>query len=267
MKLVSLALVSLLAIPVFPLMAQEAGTEKPFLSGSVLLATADGLFLKGFHVRPDEPSGSVILLHTLGKQKEDWQPFVQMLAEKGFEALALDLRGHGESRTQTAGTLDWKQFSAADFRLMIEDVDAAWRFLEREKGRPRPVFLAGAGLGANLALIYAVQNEAVAGAILLSPGIDYRGVRTPRYMQLFRERPVLVAVSSGDDYPLMSSRTLMELAPTKDKLLKVFPEGAGQGIAMLDDRRAGHEDSPAGFVLDWLAARASRGTDRDGASA
>ena len=58
----------------------------------------------------------VLLLHGGGQTRHSWGGTAQRLAERGFEAWTLDLRGHGDS--------DWAPDGDYTTDAMVEDLDA-----------------------------------------------------------------------------------------------------------------------------------------------
>jgi len=95
----------------------------------------------------------VILLHGGGQTRHAWDSTAHALLDHGYQVLALDLRGHGESQWSPDGdyTLD---VLAADLRM------AASRFA-------RPVVLVGASLGGLTSLLAAGEHEVDVRALLL----------------------------------------------------------------------------------------------------
>lgn len=227
---------------------------------AVSLHTADHLTLKAVHYPAPDPRASIILIHMLGRDKSDWKNFAQTLQAQGYNALAFDLRGHGESSEQGGRILNWKNFSSKDFKMMIEDVDTAYQWLKQKNGGGKPVFIVGASIGANLALIYASQNPEVKGVALLSPGMDYRGIRIARYTAQYKDRPLLLVASRDDEYSLVSARYLMDLAKIDDKTFKDYPPGAGHGTKLFNYIPAEKNETPLqNLLLDWIAKRLSGG--------
>src|SRR5262245_6006813 len=108
---------------------------------------------------PSRPAPAVILVHMLQKSRRDWDQFATRLASEGIGALAIDLRGHGES-----------QGSAQDFAGMVQDIRAARRYLSaRSEVTPSRIGIAGASIGATLAAQAAADDPAIASLVLLSP--------------------------------------------------------------------------------------------------
>jgi len=102
------------------------------------VAGADGLTLRG-DARGDASAQPVLLLHGGGQTRHSWTETAERLAKAGFRALALDLRGHGES--------DWDPTGAYDFRGFAADVEAVLASFAR------PVVAVGASLGGIAALV------------------------------------------------------------------------------------------------------------------
>jgi acetyl esterase/lipase len=154
------------------------------------------------------------------------------------------VRGNGESGAATytdAGTED---------RLgALKDIQAALAWLrQRSEARPGDIGLVGASLGANLAAIAAADDPDVRALVLLSPTLDFRGVRSDAALRKYGSRPALLVASLEDGYAVRSTR---ELATSGTGLREVrLLEGAGHGTVML----ARQPDLAAGLV-DWLCSR------------
>lgn len=169
---------------------------------------------------------AVLLIHMLNSKKESYNIFAEKLNKAGFTVLALDMRGHGESLEQNGLRKNWEQFSEQDFRNMILDQKAANEFLIKEGFQLKTIV--GASIGANNALNYASINPGVVNVILLSPGLDYKGVKTEESAKIVKARTIIVA-SEEDAYAFGSSKALNEiLANSEFKELR----GAGHGTVM-----------------------------------
>ena len=199
------------------------------------LKTQDNVSIKGTFYKGKNDMPSVILLHMLDRNKNDWNEFAIALQKSGYNALAIDSRGHGQSG------LNWKEFSHDDFNKMVFDVKAAKEFLVKN-GVGNEVAIIGASIGANAALNYAAQDNSIKTIILLSPGLDYKGIKTEEAISQFNN-PVLIAASEGDSYAADSSRTLNSLS--KNSELKIYP-GSAHGTALL--KSMGIQN----FVISWI---------------
>lgn len=162
-------------IVVFTLLAtisvSAAQTALDTPSGTdVEIEAADGAILRGtlyFPVdMPGESAPAVLLMHQNNGRRADWLPLIAALNEAGYAALAVDLRGFGE----TGGTRDFAkaQQDTQDWLFYLQnaqDVDAA---------RTAAI---GASVGGNLALVGCSVNEACVTAVALSPGLNFFNVQ------------------------------------------------------------------------------------------
>ncbi len=202
----------------------------------VTLQTEDDVTLAGTYYQPaaaDAPG--MVLLHMLGRKRGDWDAFARKLQDAGYGVIAIDLRGHGDS----SGQRDWAS--------MTRDAAAAAAFLRsRPEIDPAHVVVMGASIGANIAINYAAQDPQVAGVALLSPGLDYRGVKTAEAVKAYGERPLFIAASSEDEYAAASSRKLDSLARGPHQLLILDKQG--HGTQML-----GRDNGLESAIFQWLA--------------
>lgn len=204
---------------------------------AVALTAGDGTSLSAeLYDASNRPAPGVVLVHMLSRTRADWDGFANALQDAGFTALAIDLRGHGGS----AG-------SAQRLTDMVQDVRAAAQWLSARPGvRPGAIAIVGASLGANLALLASVDLPVVRALALLSPSLDYRGVRVDAtVLKKLGGRPIWMAASTDDPLAL---RTLKELStepsgPREQRLV----EGQAHGTQLL-----GASPDIGSSLLDWL---------------
>jgi dienelactone hydrolase len=227
-----LLLASLLVLAAAPARAAQAQ--------EVTFHTDDGVAIAGSLYLPARPGPAVLLLHALGRTREDWQSIATRLADAGFVALAIDLRGHGASGPLPDGT------GLEELTKMVADVKAARAFLAtRREVVPNRIGIAGASIGANLAILFAAGDPTVRSLALLSPGIDYRGLRPEAAMKKYGDRPALLVASQEDNYSANSARQLSQSGPgVRD--IRIL-NGAGHGTAML-----ARQPDLATSILDWF---------------
>ena len=164
---------------------------------TIALRASDGTALSAVWHASARPAPAVLLVHMLTRSHADWDLTAQALNVSGFGVLALDLRGHGASEGAN-GALG----------SMQQDVQAALDWL---KTRPdvlaSQLGIAGASLGASLAVLAAAADPAVRSLALLSPASEYRGLRCEAAMRRFAERSgaVMLVASTGDPYALRSA--------------------------------------------------------------
>lgn len=192
----------------------------------VSLQAADGTALAAAWYAPTRPAPAIVLVHMLTRSHREWDLAAQALNASGFAVLALDLRGHGNSSGSYASSLS----------SMQQDVQAALDWVKlRPEVLPGHLGIAGASLGASLAVIAAAADPAVRSVVLLSPGGEYRGLRCEASMRKFAERggAAMLVASTGDPY---AARTARQFAAMGSGLrdLRIIDGGHAHGTRLLD---------------------------------
>ena len=203
----------------------------------VVFQSLDGTTLAGeFYESSNRPSPGVVLVHMLSRNKSDWHGLPDRIRDAGITALTFDLRGHGSSSG-----------SAGDLQAMIQDVRAATQWLAtRQNVRPDAIGVVGASLGASLALLAAVDLPQVRVIGLLSPSLDYRGLRTDTALvKRLGARSLWLAASSEDPLAL---RTLRDMAgETSGPREQMVSSTAAHGTRLLE-----RDDEVGRALVDWL---------------
>ncbi|HLC52390.1 MAG TPA: alpha/beta fold hydrolase [Candidatus Nanoarchaeia archaeon] len=158
----------------------------------ITLQTSDNLKIVGNHFKVPKPNPGISLFHMMPASKESYSLFAEQLNKAGIGVLSIDLRGHGES----AGG-NYQNFTDEQHQSSIHDVEAAVSFQEQEGHSP--LFVGGASIGANLALQIIVEDKLVKKAILLSPGLNYRGIETvPLAKTVAKDKEVYIVTAKDD---------------------------------------------------------------------
>ena len=163
----------------------------------VTFRAEDGAMLSGAYYEPSRrPAPGIVLLHMLRRSHADWDAAASQLSDAGFAVLALDFRA-GE-----------------ELGAYALDVRAAKAFLrERSEVAPGGLGIAGASIGANLAVLDAAEDPGVMSIAMLSPGLDYKGLRIEAAMKKLGARPALLAGSTKDPYAARTIRHLTTIGP------------------------------------------------------
>ncbi|MDA8435279.1 MAG: alpha/beta hydrolase [Actinomycetales bacterium] len=135
------------------------------VSRDVAFPTGD-LVIRGEERRPDPSRGTVLFLHGGGQTRHAWGGGARLLAEAGWTAVAVDLRGHGDS--------DWASDGRYDLAAYASDVRAVCAELGGD------VVLVGASLGGMTALTLAAEPGGLVRALVLVdivPRPEPEGVR------------------------------------------------------------------------------------------
>jgi dienelactone hydrolase len=207
----------------------------------VTIRTDDGASIAGTWYEPGaRQAPAVILVHMLHRTRHDWDSVASRLASEGIGALAIDLRGHGESSAAAEGG------DAADYSALVRDVVAARRYLaSRSDVQQSHIGIAGASLGANLAVLEAVMDPTVSSLALLSPSLDYRGLKIEAAMKKYGAKPALLVASDEDPYALRSAKDLQKAGAGTRELLVL--NHAGHGTVMLS-----RDSDLARALVDWF---------------
>jgi pimeloyl-ACP methyl ester carboxylesterase len=120
-----------------------------------------------------ERHGLVLLLHGAGQTRHSWSDTARALSADGWDVVALDARGHGESSWAPDGTYTLDAF-VSDLLTVLDGIDE------------RPV-LVGASLGGLTALVAEGERGPLARALILvdvAPRLELAGVERIRdFMQ------------------------------------------------------------------------------------
>ena len=175
--------------------------------------TKDGVLINAIFQKPQNNKTTFILLHGLGSSKSEWQSFAIKLQQHGFGFFAYDARGHGESNFYVNKTpIDYRAFGyggeGSNWSKMTSDLECALDYLKSKSIKPSKIGIIGASLGANVALNFVANNKAIQQLVLLSPGLDYMGVKTEQPIESFNKRSIFIAASPGDTYAYNSSQIL-----------------------------------------------------------
>ncbi len=123
----------------------------------VRFTTRDSIELAATYYHPisSNPVPAVILLHSYGKNSEEWGAVASLFQMNQVAALALDLRGHGASTHRLTAngteTVDYHNFTPQDYTAMLLDINQAYDWLASQPGIDKHrIAVVGSSIGANL---------------------------------------------------------------------------------------------------------------------
>ena len=188
-------------------------------------------------IQPGSKQG-VLMAHMLGRNAGDWSFLAKKLHQIKFSTLAIDLRGHGQS--SKAGT----ELKSEDFSAMIADLEAGAAYL-RKRGITE-ISCVGASIGANLCAQLGAKDPDIVNLVLLSPGLNYKGITSGDALKRYGQRPVLI-VAAEDDRFAQRAAAALEGAAMGQVHYELLAEG-GHGTKMLT-----RAPSLENTVMSWLA--------------
>ncbi|MDT0549974.1 alpha/beta fold hydrolase [Streptomyces lonegramiae] len=131
-------------------MAETARTRHE----QVVFEGVHGIGLAADRWEPDDPQGTVVLLHGGGQTRHSWARTARRLAGRGWRAITLDARGHGDS--------GWSPTLVYTLDDMVGDLLRAVGTLDE------PPVVIGASMGGRTALVTAGEYPgSVAGLVLV----------------------------------------------------------------------------------------------------
>jgi pimeloyl-ACP methyl ester carboxylesterase len=207
----------------------ESGGLAPDQSGPAFQA----FDLTDLHASFDMPIGvpapipAVLLLHGYGEDRTVWRNFTQQLLGRGWAVMALDLRGHGESKTKNQrplqATTEWRT-SSHEFPV---DLDPALDWL---KARPRidtqKIVVIGVDVGANLALIASGRFPEVRTVVAIRPNLT-ESLAMAGSAQDFQPRSALIVVADEAE----GNRIKALVKPPSRVLVRSVAGGTAQSLA------------------------------------
>ncbi len=214
----------------------------------VILTTEDGVKIYGSYFQAEDKSApAVILLHMMPSDRKSWHAFQESLSNAGFQSLSIDLRGHGESVFLNDKKIDYKNFTDKQQQEKIYDVKTAVDFFEKMGIKKNNISIVGASIGANLALWYQSENEDIKATVLMSPGMDYRGIKADEKMKKLKNNQNVFLMSGGDNdrYSQDSIKELFKIGEANKKI-EIF-ENASHGTGIFDS-----DNNASQIIINWL---------------
>lgn len=197
----------------------------------IILSAQDGKKLAALYFPHANPSGWVAYFHMMGETKESFVSLAARFQERGYAGIAVDLRGHGESDEGPEGYLS---FTDDAHQKSLYDIAAAVNFLKTKGASREKIILIGASIGANLSLRGLSQNLANK-AVLLSPGLDYRGITAKDAATKVPLGSFVMVVSSEDDgLNVQDAEEIFALLPEGVVKEKYILKNAGHGTTMIE---------------------------------
>lgn len=204
------------------------------------VTAADGVRLAASMAVPAKATRGVVLVHQDGRAKEDWDALAKVLFGNGYAVLAIDLR------TQGANAREGTPTAAADYAAMQTDVAAGIAHLKAQG--VKTLALVGAELGANLVVNAAISDPSVSSLVLLSPGLDIRGIIASDAVPRYGNRPLLL-IAAADDRAGTKAAAALDARAVGEHEFRLLERG-GRGAQLLL-----RDPSLQGVIAGWIGAR------------
>ncbi len=210
---------------------------------NVQIKSIDGINLSGL-LWDRGGNKSVLLLHAMPETKESWEELAEELYSRGLNVLAIDFRGHGESEG-----VEYKKQKPEEIQNYFLDARAGLNYLE-EKYQHTNFVLAGASIGANIALHCMAHDHAIKKAVVFSPGKEYYGVKADDFVKDLNPNQEVLFVSAKDDTRVENNSEMTEelYSKCKSKKQKKILEEGGHGTDIM-----GNNEDLFFEIIDFIA--------------
>lgn len=209
------------------------------------IAAPDGVTLKGTYYSSGRTAPGILLLHQCNMDRTAWDGLANHLVKAGFNVLAVDFRGFGDSGGE--------RFSSfAELRpVMAEkwpgDVDAMFAYLRsRDDVDPSRVAAGGASCGVTQSTDLAARRSEIRALVLLS------GTPSETGREHIASTPAVAvfgAAAEGDANAARAIRDVVSASAHPASELKMYG-GSEHGVPMF---AANPDLEPA--LMSWLQAR------------
>jgi pimeloyl-ACP methyl ester carboxylesterase len=213
--------------PAAPTATKGAKVPEP---EDISLETKDGLSIKATYYpgTAKKEAVPVIMVHGIGGQRGDFHGLGIYLQSLGHAAIAPDLRGHGQSKTQKGPTgapftLDADKFNKGALEAMVADVQACKKYLldKNDAGELNieKLCVVGAEFGATIAIRWAAFDWAqqplpayklgqdVKALVLLSPQPPYKAVSFREALPYVQTQLAWLIIAGSDDSKSLAEAT------------------------------------------------------------
>jgi pimeloyl-ACP methyl ester carboxylesterase len=185
--------------------------------------------------------------------RSTYAPLIAALNRRGIAALAIDLRGHGESIEPTSAQLAERveQRERKVFQDMKYDVQGAYAWLaERDQVDLSRVGLVGASVGCTVAFRYAMDDKSVDAIVALSPGKKYMKIRSEPDLKKIEGRDILL-VSPEEE---IDNANALKKAYEKAEI-KIVSGQTAEGGNIHGTRMFGAVEGIESFIAGYLTDR------------
>lgn len=205
-----------------------------------------------YYAKNADPDTVVILLHQLGSDRSSYDPLIPMLhdALPGADILAIDSRGHGKSTN--LGT--YSNFKlVGDYKAMEKDIGGAVAYFDFYRLVKDNFYVVGASIGSTTALRYGARNSEIQKIVMVSPGMNYKGVDISEDLENYR-KPLLVIAADGDLSSASDAKTIYSLSKTSSDLkkLQIYKNTSAHGTNMFKATETSSEGKLTKLIADWL---------------
>jgi pimeloyl-ACP methyl ester carboxylesterase len=230
-------------------------TQTTIKSEEIVYKTSDNWDIYGtlYYAKDEDPKRAVILIHMLGSDRSSYDPLIPVLHEEMTDAdiLAIDARGHGKS-TNLGTTSKFKY--VGDWKAMGNDIGGAVEYFRFYRNMPDEYYVVGASIGSTSAIHYAASNAEIQRVVMISPGMNYKGVDISEDLENYRKR-LLVVAAENDLSSAKDAKTIYSQSKSGSELKKLYIyNGTDAHGTDLFSVTKGRSDDLTKMIADWLSS-------------
>ncbi|MDD5172007.1 MAG: alpha/beta fold hydrolase [Candidatus ainarchaeum sp.] len=218
----------------------DTGQPQTTLENSEIFYESGGWKIYGtlYESESATPTKTIILVHEFDKDRSSWPiSFIEKLHNQFPEAivLAIDLRGHGKSTN--LGT--WADFDAAAYKDMKTDIISADKYIGAHYPDAEEYYVVGASLGSTAAILAGEQEKTIDKVVMISPGMEYKGVDITRAAEDY-SHDVMAVAANGDTYSANAVSEIDDLRNVEYTEVVIYP-GSDHGTDLFAATAGGSE--------------------------
>lgn len=211
-----------------------SGTFNPYETKEInFTIKSDSLRLYGdLHVPPILGNRPLLIaLHMNRSNSQSYHDFISFVDDNfcgGNPAkvlycpyiVAFDLRGHGRSTTKGQNTTTYKNRDENEYKKIPSDIAYAVNEMLSDTSLnidTNRIYVIGASVGANVAIMLTEHLPIVSKVVMLSPGEKYIGLEPARALKQF-DGEVLIFAGKEDNYSYHSSQNFAKIDTTRIEL-------------------------------------------------
>lgn len=184
--------------------AKPKKKKTPSTKHKIEFVTRDNFILVGdlYLANPATNKPLVVCLHSFSMNAQVWKELAQTLRVKGYNVLAMDLRGHGRSVYNENLKLKSRYYYKQDtWQKLPKDVYDAVKYVKSNypKVNCDDVIIVGADIGASAGVIGSMSfKNAPQKMVLISPMLEFKGLRMPLRTNKFYDTRILMVLAKTD---------------------------------------------------------------------
>lgn len=208
-------------------MAVSAASKKkktPIVKHKIEFVSKDKFILVGdlYLASPATSKPLVVLLHSFGVSAKSWVNLPESLRLKGYNVLAMDLRGHGRSVYNEKLKLKSRyKFTSADWQKLPEDVVESIEYVKSNYSsiNTSEVIFVGSDIGGSAGILAGqIMKTKPEKFVLISPMLNFKGLYIPIVIANYTSTRFLVLLSKTD-------KILFNFYSKPSPIIKVYPLG------------------------------------------